>query len=195
MAVNTVNNARVDLQEMMNFLETQTTYHSRNYKEDSENQEIVICKDDYKLIWPWTNEAAVLIAEACNYIKTSAQSGLEAISNPYSGEENPYDSEDILDLTQEQKQTGEYLSLGEMDTLEFNIDQMEGWEPLDYNVTKTQLRAAIIEYVLSKWYETNGINDEMVKHDKNFKFWVNKIKNNSLNMKKTKKVQKPYRLF
>jgi hypothetical protein len=108
---------------------------------------------------------------------------------------NPNDEKDHLDLTQSQKQSGESLDRGIMDTLEFNVDQMEGMTPLKYTVTQTQIRAALIEYVLFKWYSLNKINDEAGKSYQQFEYWKTQLMTNSLNNQKTYKVRKPYRLF
>jgi hypothetical protein len=85
MAVDDSNNVRVDLQEIFDSVEKQTAYHSRVFNNNMDNQKIVITKDDYDLIYSWANEAAVLIADACNYITNTKQTGLEAISNEFSG--------------------------------------------------------------------------------------------------------------
>jgi hypothetical protein len=193
MAVDNSNAIRVDLQEIYNSCEQQTSYHSRVHKDDEDNQKIVICKDDYRMIHSWANEAAVLIADACNYITNTSQTGLDAISNPYTTENpNPNDEvTDIRDLMVDQKQTGEFLSKGVMDTMEFNVTQMQGITPLKYTVTQTQIRAAIIEYVLFKWYELNKITDAMRIKYEQFEFWLNALQNNTFNNQKTIKTQKP----
>lgn len=197
MAVDTSNNVRVDLQELFNSCEQQSEYHARREFGGLEDfQHLVITKDDYELIYPWANEAAVLIADRCNYITNTTQTGLDAISNPYTTENpNPHDEEEIVDLVQSQKQTGEYLSKAVMDTMEFNVDQMEGMTPLKYSVTQSQIRAAIIEYVLFKWYEVNKISDAMAMKWTQFNYWLTQLQNNTLNNQKTIKSKKPYRLF
>jgi hypothetical protein len=206
MAEDISNNVRVDLQEIFDSCEQQTAYHSRMVNNNEENQRIIISEDDYGLIWPWANDAAVLLADACNYITNTTQSGLDAISSPYidadpeadppiEGTVNTFDAEDHLDLTQAQKQTGELLSKKAMDTLIFNVDQMEGMTPLKYTVTQSQIRAAIIEYVLFKWYELNRITDSMSLKWQQFEYWKGHLMTNSLNNQKTFKVRKPYRLF
>jgi hypothetical protein len=196
MAFDNSNNIRVDLQEIYNSCEEQTAYHSRIFQNDEQNQNVVICKDDYKMIHSWANEAAVLIADACNYITNTSQTGLDAISNPYTTENpNPYDEIAIKDLESSQKQTGEFLDKDEMDELEFNVDQMQDITPLKYTVTQTQIRAAIIEYVLFKWYELNKIMDAMKLKYEQYEFWLNALQNNTFNNQKTIKTRKPYRLF
>jgi hypothetical protein len=131
-----------------------------------------------------------------NYITNTSQTGLEAISNPYgAGQTNPNDAEDILDLTVDKKQTGEYLSKTAMDTLQFNVEQMVGLTPLKYSVTQTYIRAAIIEYVLFKWYELNRLTDSMAMKYRSFEDWVLKLRNNSLSNQKAIRTKKPYRLF
>lgn len=196
MALDTSNNIRVDLQEIYNACEEQSAYHSRIVENDSFNQVIAICRDDYKMIHSWASEAAVLIADRCNYIKDTTQTGLDAISNPYTTENpNPHDEKDITDLTSKQKQTGEYLSKGVMDTIQFNVDQMDNYNPLKYTITQTQIRAAIIEYILFKWYELNKINDAMQLKYKQFEFWINKLANNSLNNLKAVQTRKGYHFF
>ena len=82
-----------------------------------------------------------------------------------------------------------------MDTLQFNVEQMQGLTPLKYSVTQTQIRAALIEYILFKWYEVNKIPDMMAMKWQQFEYWVNKLKTNTLNMQKTIKTRKPYNLF
>lgn len=192
MAVDTSNAIRVDLQEIYDSCEQQTSYHSRIHKDDEDNQKVVICKDDYRLIHSWANEAAVLIADACNYITNTSQTGLDAISNPFTSPAvNPNDAVPIKDLMVDQKQTGEFLSKTVMDTMEFNVTQMEGFTPLKYTVTQTQIRAAIIEYVLFKWYELNKITDAMRPKYEQFEFWLNALQNNTFNNQKTIKTQKP----
>lgn len=197
MPVDTSNTIRVDLQEIFDSCEKQTRYHSDIFQGGELNQNIVICGDDYELIFPWANDAAVLIADACNYITNTSQTGLEAISNPFTTENpNPADQvEDIRDLMADQKQTGEYLSKAVMDTMQFNVVQMANYDPLKYTVTQSQIRAAMIEYILFKWYELNKINDEMAKKWKQFEFWLNKLKTNTFNNQKTIKTKKPYHLF
>jgi hypothetical protein len=206
MAVDTSNNVRVDLQEIFNNCEEQTAKTSRRIGENALSQSIVITEDDYSLIWAWANEAMVLIADSCNYITNATQTGLNAISEnfypsdpdadpPVEGNPNPFDEKDHLDLTQSQKQTGEFLSKKPMDTLEINVTQMSGMEPLDYNLTQTQIRAAIIEYILFKWYLLMGLPNEMSIRSNQFDFWKNKLMTNSINNQKTIKVRKPYRLF
>lgn len=198
MAVDTSNNVRVDLQELFNACERQSEYHAREYAPDNSDKQlnISITKDDYEIIWPWANEAAVLIADQCTYITNTSQTGLDAISNPYTDQNpNPNDEKEIIDLLNNQKQTGEYLSKGEMDTLQFNVDQMEGFTPLKYSVTQTQIRAALIEYILFKWYELNKIPDIMSMKWQQFEYWTNKLQTNTLSMQKTIRTRKPYRLF
>ena len=196
MALDTSNNVRVDLQDIYNSCEEQTAYHSRMINNNEDNQRIIICADDYRLIHPWAMEAATLIADSCNYITNTSQTGLEAISNPYgAGQTNPNDAEDILDLTVDKKQTGEYLSKTAMDTLQFNVEQMVGLTPLKYSVTQTYIRAAIIEYVLFKWYELNRLTDSMAMKYRSFEDWVLKLRNNSLSNQKAIRTKKPYRLF
>lgn len=196
MAVDSSNNVRVDLQEIYNACEEQTAYHSRMINNDEHHQRIIICEDDYNLIHPWAMEASSIIADSCNYITNTSQTGLEAISNPYeSGETNPNDAQEVIDLMINQKQTGEYLIKADMDTLEFNVEQMDGVTPLKYSVTQSYIRAAIIEYVLYKWYELNRLTDSMAMKYNSFEQWINKLKNNSLNNQKTIKTRKPYRLF
>ncbi len=163
---------------------------------NEDNQRIIICADDYRLIHPWAMEASSLIADSCNYISNANQTGLEAISNPYSsGQTNPNDAKDILDLTVNQKQTGEYLSKDEMDEIEFNVEQMFDLSPLKYTVIQTYIRAAIIEYVLFKWYELNRLTDSMAMKYRSFEDWVMKLRNNSLSNQKAIRTKKPYRLF
>lgn len=194
MAVDTSNNVRVDLQEMFNSCEELSEKHFRREHGGSQDfQHLVITKDDYSIIFPWANDAAVLIADSVNYITNTSQTGLEAISNPYTVDDpNPNDEEDILDLTQDKKQTGEYLSKAEMDTMEFNVDQMEGMTPLKYTVTQSQIRAAMIEYILFKWYELNNQPSSMAMKWTQFQFWLNQLANNSLNNQKTIRARKTY---
>jgi len=194
MALDTSNSIRVDLQEIFNSCEQQTAYLSRVLGNNGENQKIVISADDYELIWPWANEAAVLIADSCNYITSTEQTALDAISN-HQTDDNPLDEFNHVDLQQNQKQTGELLSKRAMDTLEFNIQQMDGITPLKYTVTQSQIRAAIIEYVLFKWYELNRITDSMTQKWQLFEYWKKELMTNSLNMQKSYKVSKPYRMF
>ena len=196
MAVDSTNNIRVDLQEIYNSCEEQSAYHSRIFQNDEQNQNVVICKDDYKMIHSWANEAAVLIADACNYITNTSQTGLDAISNPYTAlNPNPNDQEKIKDLMVDQKQTGEFLSKGRMDELDFDVVQMADLSPLKYTVTQTQIRSAIIEYVLFKWYELNKITDAMRLKYEQYEFWLKALQNNSMNNQKTLKTQKAYRYF
>ena len=196
MALDTSNNVRVDLQDIYNACEEQTAYHSRMINNDEHHQRIIICADDYRLIHPWAMEASSLIADCCNYITNATQTGLDAISNPFgAGQTNPNDEKEPIDLMVNQKQTGEYLSKAVMDTLQFNVEQMTGMTPLKYTVTQTYIRAAIIEYVLFKWYELNRLTDSMSMKYKSFEDWVSKLQNNSLNNIKAIKTKKPYRLF
>ena len=197
MALDTSNNVRVDLQELFNSCEQQSEYHGRReFGSMPDFQHLVITKDDYALIFPWANDAAVLIADSCNYITNTSQTGLDAISNPYTVEDpNPNDEIEILDLTQDKKQTGEYLSKAVMDTMEFNVEQMEGMTPLKYSVTQSQIRAAMIEYILFKWYELNKINDAMAMKWQQFEYWLNKLQNNTLNNQKAMRARKTYRMF
>jgi len=197
MAVDTSNNVRVDLQEMFNSCEEQSEKHfRREFGELPDFQHLVITKDDYRVIFPWANDAAVLIADRCNYITNTSQTGLDAISNPYTTENpNPHDEEEIVDLVQSQKQTGEYLSKAVMDTMEFNVDQMQDYNPLQYSVTKSQIRAAMIEYILFKWYELNGQANSMAMKWQQFQFWLNQLANNSLNNQKAIRARKSYNMF
>lgn len=197
MAIDTSNNVRVDLQEMFNSCEEQSEKHfRREFGELPDFEHLVITKDDYQLIFPWANDAAVLIADRCNYITNTSQTGLDAISNPYTTENpNPSDEEEILDLTQDKKQTGEYLSKAVMDTMEFNVDQMEGMTPLKYSVTQSQIRAAMIEYILFKWYELNGQSASMAMKWQQFQFWLNQLANNSLNNQKAIRARKSYNML
>lgn len=196
MALDTSNNVRVDLQDIYNACEEESAYHSRMINNDEEHQRIIICRDDYRLIHPWAMEAASIIADSCNYITNASQTGLDAISNPYTEENpNPNDEKEVIDLMVNQKQTGEYLSKSEMDTLEFNVEQMDGMTPLKYSVTQTYIRAAIIQYVLYKWYEVNRLTDSMAMKYRSFEDWVNKLGNSSLANQKAIKTRKPYRLF
>jgi hypothetical protein len=196
MAVNTSNNVRVDLQEIFDNCMHTSSKHSRNYKKNEEHQEIVICEDDYGLLFPWMMEAAVLIADACNYITSASQTPLDAISNPYPTEDdptNPYDELEVKKLTQAQKQTGELLSKAVMDELQFNVTGAQN--QLDYTITQQMIRAAIIEYLLYRWYELNKIMDAMQLKKHQFDFWLGQLQTNSLNNQKAIEVRKPYRLF
>jgi len=196
MAVDSSNEIRVDLQEIYNSCEQQTAYHSRIHKNDEDNQRIIICADDYSMIHAWANEAAALIADTANYITNTSETPFAAITNPFAdGETNPNDEKEIIDLMANEKQTGEYLDNGEMDTLSFNVDQMEGFTPLKYTVTQTYIRGAIIEYVLFKWYELNKIPDAMALKKIQFDDWLGKILHNTFSSQKTIKTRKPYRLF
>lgn len=198
MALDTSNNVRVDLQEIYNSAEEQSDKHAREYasSEDSK-QNIVICQDDYRLIHAWAMEAAVLIADYCNYITSTSQTGLDAISNPYSdGNPNPNDEvENVRLLTQNQKQTDEYLSKESMDTLQFNVEQMQGMTPLKYSITQSQIRAVIIEYILFKWYELNKITDAMSMKWQQVQYWLGQLQTNSLNNQKAINARKSYNLF
>lgn len=196
MQIDISNIIRVDLQDIYNSCEEQTAYHSRVINNNEEYLRIIICQDDYRLIHPWAMEAASLIADSCNYISNAGQTGLDAISNPYaSGQTNPNDSKNPSDLMQNEKQTGEYLSKEELDEIEFNVEQMFNISPLKYTVIQTYLRAAIIEYVLYKWYELNRIADSSAIKYQTFEEWVSKLENNSLNNQKAIKTRKPYRFF
>lgn len=196
MQIDSSNNIRVDLQDIYNSCEEQTAYHSRMINNNEEHQRIIICPDDYRLIHPWAMEAASLIADSCNYISNAGQTGLEAISNPFAaGQTNPNDSKSPSDLMQNEKQTGEYLSKEEMDEIEFNVEQMFDLSPLKYTVIQTYIRAAIIEYVLYKWYELNRLTDSMSMKYRGFEEWVSKLENNSLNNQKVIKTRRPYRIF
>ena len=196
MAVDTSNNVRVDLQDIYNACEEESAYHSRMMNNNEDHQRIIICSDDYRLIHPWAMEAASIIADSCNYITNTSQTGLDAISNPYTeGDPNPNDGEEVIDLMVNQKQTGEYLSKAVMDTLEFNVEQMDGMTPIKYTVTQTYIRAAIIQYVLYKWYEVNRLTDSMAMKYQSFENWITKLGNNSLSNQKAIKTRKPYRLF
>jgi hypothetical protein len=195
MTLDSSNNVRVDLQEIYNSAEKRTAYHSRIHNNDEDNQRIIICKDDYDLIHPWAMEAASMIADTCNYITDTTQTGLDAISNPHVGSTNPNDEKEIIDLMINQKQTGEYLSKEVMDSLQFNVDQLSDLTPLKYSVTQTYIRAAVIEYVLFKWYELNKITDAMAMADEEWAKWLNKLLSNSFNSLKTLNTRKSYRLF
>jgi hypothetical protein len=197
MALDTSNNVRVDLQELFNSCEEQSEKHfRREFGDLPDFQHLVITKDDYALIFPWANDAAVLIADRCNYITNTTQTGLDAISNPYTTmNPNPHDDTEIVDLVQSQKQTGEYLSKAVMDTMEFNVDQMEGMTPLKYSVTQSQIRAAMIEFILFKWYELNGQSSSMAMKWSQFQFWLNQLANNSLNNQKAIRARKSYNMF
>lgn len=194
MALDTFNSIRVDLQEVYNRCEQRTTYHSRIHKDDLQNQEIVICKDDYEIIHSFANEAASLIADAANYITSTSQTGFEALTDPYTEENpNPYDECEIKDLRTDQKQTGEYLDKDEMDTMQFNVTQMEGITPLKYTVIQTYITSAMVEYILFKWYELNKIMDAMAMAREQWEHWLKEVKNNTISNQKAIRVKKPYR--
>lgn len=196
MAEDTFNSIRVDLQEIYDHCEERTTYHSRIHKEDLQNQEIVICIDDYRLIHAFANEAASLIADAANYITDTNQTGIEALTANFTEESpNENDSKTILQLMNNEKQTGELLNKGAMDVMQFNVRQMEGFTPLKYTVTQTYIRSAMIEYILFKWYELNKINDAMKNAYDQYEKWLTKVRNNTFAHQKTVNTRKNYRLF
>ena len=196
MNLDTSNILRVDLQEIYNSCEHQTALHSRIHNEDKNNQEVIICRDDYAVIHAWAMEAASLIADACNYITNTNQSGLDAITDHFTqADPNPNDEKDLIDLTVNEKQTGERLSSQMMDILTFSVEQMEGMLPLKYTVTQTYIRSAIVEYVLFKWYELNKIQDAMRLKYEQFGFWKNELLTNTFNSQKTIQTRKAYRYF
>lgn len=193
MAVNSTHNLQVILQKIYDQAELETAYHSRIHQGDTMNQEIIITKDDYPLIHHFCQEGAGLIASAANYITGTSQSGLQAISNPFNeANPNPYDEEDIKDLRESMKQTGEYLPLGEMDTLQFSVIQMEGVNPEDYTITQGWIRSALIHYILHKWFLMNKIYDAAQDNFVKFEQFKNMVRTSALSNQKTIRAKRPY---
>ena len=132
MAVNEFNANRVDLRDIYRECEKRTSFHSRVYQENKLAQEVVISEEDYDQLYKFSEEAANLIANHANYITCSTQTGLEAITSDYSTENpNPYDETPLEYLNERQKQSGELLEKGEMDTLEFNVPELDALEDVE----------------------------------------------------------------
>lgn len=196
MAVNTFNSLRVDLKDIYKECGQRTSFHSRVYQEDELNQKVVISDDDYEILYRFTEEAANLIANHANYITCSSQTGLEALTADFTEENpNPYDVVALEDLNERQKQTGELLDKGEMDTLEFNISQIEDMDAKRYSIVKGFIRSAILEYILYKWYSMNRINDEAQKAFTEFEKFKDLVRFNSVTNRKRVKKTRNYRAY
>lgn len=196
MAINTFNSLRVDLKDIYKECGQRTSFHSRVYQEDELNQKVVISDDDYEILYRFTEEAANLIANHANYITCSSQTGLEALTADFTEENpNPYDAVPLEDLNERQKQTGELLDKGEMDTLEFNISQIEDMDAKRYSIVKGFIRSAILEYILYKWYSMNRINDEAQKAFTEFEKFKDLVRFNSVTNRKRIKKSRNYRAY
>lgn len=196
MAVNETFALQVYLQDVYNQVKLESAYHSRIHQGDTMNQEIIITPDDYPVINSFCIEAAGFIASAANYITGTSQNALQAISNPYTTENpNPYDEEELQDLRESMKQTGEFMPLGAMDTFNFNIVKMEGVETKVYTITQGWIKSALIHYILHKWFLLNKIYDAATDNLVKFEEFKNKVRTSALSNQKTIRAKKPYQPF
>lgn len=196
MAINDFNNLRVDLLDIYKECEHRTSLHSRVFEANSMNQEIVICRDDYPVLHSFANTAASIIADNSNYITHTNQTGFEALTSSYTpNEPNLFDDNELIDLDEREKQTGELLVKGEMDTLDFGITNTEGVDIKRYSIVQTYMRNAILEYILFKWYSDNRINDESRKAWDQFTTFKDHLRFNSIANIKRKKLNRKYRLY
>jgi hypothetical protein len=160
------------------------------------NQEIIITKDDYPLIHNFCQEGAGFIASAANYITGTSQNAIQAISNPYTEENpNPYDDEELQDLRESMKQSGEFMSVGPLNTMVFNVVQLEGVEVLEYTITQSWIRSALIHYILHKWYLLNKIYDAASDNFLKYEDFKGKVRTSALSNQKTIRAKRPYQPF
>lgn len=196
MAVNDFNKLRVDLTDIYKECRKRTSFHSRVYQSDLLDQEVVICEDDYDQLYKFSEEAANLIANNANYISCANQTGLEALTADFTEEEpNVNDEIALEDLNERQKQTGELLVKGEMDTLDFNVEEIEGMDIKRFTIIQGFIRSAILEYILYKWYSVCRINDEAQKAYAEFDKFNTKVRFNSITNRKRVKKNRPYRAY
>lgn len=196
MAVDDFNSLRVDLQDIFNNAILQTAYISRRIEDDEHWNKYIITAKDFDLVSSFMIEASGLIADAGNYTTSTSQTGLEAITNVFTDSNpNPFDEEDLLDLMESMKQTGEYLAKGEMDTLSFNVTQMEGINPLKYTITQSNIRSAMIHYILYKWCQLNALLTDMKLNWDEFEKFIGKIESGAIANLKTKRAKRPYRII
>lgn len=194
MAVDDSNVLRVDIEDMINEARHRTELKSRVLGDDAMSQKIVISDDDYSIIMSWLFEVAGLLANDANYIWNAEQSGLDAISDPWEeGEENPNNDVELIDLDTRQKRTSEFLSKGEMDTITFSSPQLTGKTILKYSFVKTLIRSAMIEYILFKWWDSCGVNEDSAKSYAQYENWKDQVRFNSVtnirNINLTRKVR------
>jgi hypothetical protein len=196
MQTDNFNSIRVDFQDIFNETIALSKFHSRMVEDDMLSEKIVICPDDFGVIFSFANEGAVQIADNANYISVASQTGFEALTAAYTAESpNPHDAKNVRDLMNNEKQTGELLDKGEMDIMDFNVTEMEGINPLKYTITQTYIRSALIHYILYKWFQINKITDAMMLNFSEFEKFKYLIKTNSLNSQKTINTRKAYRPF
>lgn len=196
MAVNDFNSLRVDLKDIYRECEKRTSFHSRVYQGDELNQKVVISQDDYDQLYRFSEEAANLVANHANYITNTVQTGLEAITADFTEEEpNVNDEYELPELNEREKQTGEFLVKEEMDTLEFNVSEIEEMDFKRYTIIQGFIRSAILEYILYKWYSMCRINDEaqkaLVEHEK----FKDLVRFNSITNRKRVKKTRYYRAY
>ncbi len=190
------NSIRVDLSDMYKECEHRTSLHSRVHMGNEMDQEIVICPDDYAIVHAFANEAAVLLANAANYIQNASETGFEALTSKYSeGEINKFDELTLEELRTNEKQTGELLSKGAMDTLLFDIEEMEDKTLLKYTTTQTYIRSAIIEYILFKWFTVCKVYDAARDSFTEYEKFRDLLRFHSVTNIKRKKMGRPYRHF
>lgn len=196
MAVNDFNNLRVDLSDIYKECERRTSFHSRVFEEGELNQRIVICEDDYEQLYKFSEEAANMIANNANYISCATETGLEALTADFTEEEpNANDESTLEDLNERQKQTGELLVKGEMDTMTFNVDELEGMDIKRFTIIQGFIRSAILEYILYKWYSMCRINDEAQKALAEFDKFNKLVRFNSITNRKRVKKTRLYRAY
>jgi hypothetical protein len=196
MATDKSNLQRVDLIDIFKECERRTAFKYRAIATEISSDAFVIGPDEYEQMLSFILEAAARLSSQINYIQHAGQTGLDALSW-INGTDKPY-AEDG-----ENDKVGAYLSQNEklhqkgMCQILFEYDSFGDFENEQnrYSVTQEFIKAALIHYVLYKWYLLIGFRNEATEEYLQYETNLVDIRSGAVAYQRNKGAKKKYRFY
>jgi hypothetical protein len=182
MAENRKGVGRVDLPEIYAQCERETAYKQQVL--DGNFDDLVITENERPLMHQYCLEGTARISNQVGYVKTSNQSGIDALS---------YDSVEDIDTNNsgETFSEGEKLVYKEMQDIVFDITGVENDQNM-YTVVQQLIKSALIAYVLYKWYELKGLQQDSVNKYMQYEQYLPEIRFNCV-QNHSRRPSRPYK--
>lgn len=190
MPTDSSNLVRVDIEEV--FLECRRISQHKSQALDGGKtyNQIAIEEDEHDDIYNFFMEGAAKIADACNYVTTVDQDGLDALTRT---EPNEVDEKSVIAAEEYEKFTGEALDPDEKTVMEFNVPGLVDF--YKNTIIQQYIKEALTYYILYKWYDMKHFIEIAEVQKSRYEEALGKCRFNSITNTKRKKVKRPSRFY
>ena len=188
--VDSANIVRVDLQEVFTECERQSAARSHAIDGGKTVDVIAIVEDDYDDIYTFFMEGAAKIADACNYVQSVDQDGLDALTR---SQPNSVDDKSVLEAKEHEKFTGEAMDPDQKTLMIFDVPGLEGF--YKNTIVQQYIKEALTHYILFKWYHIKAQFGFSREENQLYETALGICRFNSITNTKRKKVRRHYRYY